>query len=245
MTLIGHIGPGLFLATWGLFIHAQACRCRLLMAPRTVYMIKFYGAMAFVVPAATIELAQNFGATHMPNLHHFTLYAIGMFDGLLNLAMAKGFPVPVPLGGVYEAAMLGCFGILFQAHNTGAAMFVGFHKFMTPLLWIGALLVFLLAMSYAAHAESRAGTRYIPNQAVQFMLALAMLVSGQWFMNIGFGYYLYGNKGGLYGTKSGLPLAGSSSKDASFQMLPLARSTDSEPFLHRPVRPSPLDSTEV
>lgn len=49
-------------------------------------------------------------------------------QGLLHLALAKSWPLPPALVAMYESAMLACFGLLFTAHNHGAAMFVAFHK---------------------------------------------------------------------------------------------------------------------
>jgi hypothetical protein len=61
----------------------------------------------------------------MENVHHFTLYALGVVNGTLA---ALPHRIPTALVGVYESAMLACFGLLFQAHNHGNPVFVHMHK---------------------------------------------------------------------------------------------------------------------
>jgi hypothetical protein len=61
----------------------------------------------------------------MANVHHFTLYALGAVNGTLA---ALPHRIPAALVGVYESAMLACFGLLFQAHNHGNPVFVQMHK---------------------------------------------------------------------------------------------------------------------
>eukprot|EP00611_Tribonema_gayanum_P007700 TRINITY_DN1711_c1_g1_i3.p1 TRINITY_DN1711_c1_g1~~TRINITY_DN1711_c1_g1_i3.p1 ORF type:complete len:189 (+),score=19.15 TRINITY_DN1711_c1_g1_i3:230-796(+) len=84
MTFIGHVGPGLFLSAWGLFIGCEAFQCRSLTKAR-VGRIKFYGSWAFGLIAAFAEALGSFGDSIIPNLHHFSTHGMAMIDGLLHL----------------------------------------------------------------------------------------------------------------------------------------------------------------
>ncbi|KAG5180229.1 hypothetical protein JKP88DRAFT_324150 [Tribonema minus] len=154
MTFIGHVGPGLFLSAWGLFIGCEAFQCRSLTKAR-----------------------------------------VGRIKGLLHLMVAKG-ALPAAVAGVYESFMLAGFSLLFMAHNHGSAMFVGFHKFLTPMLQVAAVLVLLVT----ALRENRKAA-----MAFHFALAVIVLTSGLWFITIGFGFSLYSSDEGLIGARRDLP----------------------------------------
>lgn len=196
MTLIGHLGPGSFLLFWGLAITAEAARWRLIVKDkRRKPLAKFVIGVLFVVPATILEIkGRAGGVTGMTNLHHFTLYGLVATNSILNLiSILPGHWLPLSLVGVWESLMLGCFGLLFQAHNHGNATFVYFHRFMGLMLCGAAISSFILA-SYPASAKHSI-------EVAKYTTGLLIQISGQWFASIGFGFYWYSESDGLLGSK--------------------------------------------
>eukprot|EP00611_Tribonema_gayanum_P007701 TRINITY_DN1711_c1_g1_i4.p1 TRINITY_DN1711_c1_g1~~TRINITY_DN1711_c1_g1_i4.p1 ORF type:complete len:235 (+),score=101.43 TRINITY_DN1711_c1_g1_i4:1875-2579(+) len=118
--------------------------------------------------------------------------------------VAKG-ALPAAVAGVYESFMLAGFSLLFMAHNHGSAMFVGFHKFLTPMLQVAAVLVLLVT----ALRENRKAA-----MAFHFALAVVVLTSGLWFITIGFGFSLYSSDEGLIGARRDPPPRAPADADA-------------------------------
>jgi hypothetical protein len=199
MSLVGHVGPGVFLFVWGLVVLLRGgCRWQWMTRGERDALVKALIIAIFLPPAILIESYVQLSNRHTSYMHfsepskqHLLIYFMLSLSGLLAMMQLRR-TIPKELSYAYDSLLLGFIALIFGSHNMGNPMFVGYHQYMGRLCYVSSIVYF------AAVGLTKYGTS--GNRTLYYASSLLFMTSGTWFADIGFSYYLYGhNKGGTKG----------------------------------------------
>jgi hypothetical protein len=192
MSLLGHLGPGLFIMCFYFPVFLMGIKFRWMVQGKHFAYTRLAIVLLFAPLAVLVEIIQAQHIT-MVNMHHLSMYFVLLLGIPLSYYSDIKESLPREMSIVYEGGLIFCIGYIFNAHNHhGSTLYTDMHKFMFPGF---AFASFLFFITYFVSLDQSTLAQRKASSILALFCSIIVFLMGAWFFDIGVAFHWYGNCG--------------------------------------------------